>query len=107
MYEFAVVALLGLVTLKVTDLVLENAPGLDRMRTLLGFVFAIVLAAALDHSMFDGFGIPVREEWMGIVGTGLVIGSLAGAWAAVLNWFGTTSVDGRTPAGNERPRIAA
>ena len=107
MYEFAVVALLGLVTLKVTDLVLENAPGLDRIRTLLGFVLAIVIAVALDHSMFDGFGIPVREEWMGIVGTGLVIGSLAGAWAAVLNWFGTTTVGGRNAAGNERPRIAA
>ncbi len=107
MYEFAVIALLGLVTLKVTDLVLENAPGLDRIRTLLGFTLAIVLAVALDHSMFDGFGIAVRERWMGIVGTGLVIGSLAAAWAALLGWFEITSVNGRKPAGNERPRIAA
>jgi hypothetical protein len=107
MYEFAVVTLLGLVTLKVTDLVIENAPGLDRIRTLLGFALAIVFTVALDHSMFDGYGIPVREAWMGTVGTGLVIGSLASAWSALLGWFGATSVHGRTTAGNERPRIAA
>ena len=107
MYEFAVVTLLGLVTLKVTDLVLENAPGLDRIRTLLGFTLAIVFAVALDHSMFDGFGIAVRERWMGIVGTGLVIGSLAGAWSAVLGWLGVTSIGTRKAATTERPRIAA
>ncbi|MDQ3896751.1 MAG: hypothetical protein M3326_05785 [Actinomycetota bacterium] len=107
MYEFAVVTLLGLVTLKLTDLVIENVPGLDRIRTLFGFTLAIVIAIALDHSMFDGFGIPVREAWMGTVGTGLVIGSLAGAWSALLGWLGVTSVNGRQPAGNERPRIAA
>ena len=107
MYEFAVVTLLGLVTLKVTDLVLENAPGLDRIRTLLGFTLAIVFAAALDHNMFAGFGIPVREEWMGIVGTGLVIGSLASAWAAVLTWLGVSSIGTRKAVGAERPRIAA
>ena len=95
MYEFAVVTLLGLVTLKVTDLVLENAPGLDRIRTLLGFALAIVFAVALDHDMFAGFGIAVREHWMGIVGTGLVIGSLASAWSAVLGWLGVTSIGTR------------
>ena len=107
MYEFAVVTLLGLVALKVTDLLVDNAPGLDRIRTLLTFTLALVFAVALDHSMFDGFGIAVRERWMGIVGTGLVIGSLAGAWSAVLGWLGVTSVGTRKPAGTERPRIAA
>ena len=107
MYEFAVVTLLGLVTLKVTDLFIENVPGLDRIRTLLGFALAIVFAVALDHSMFDGFGIAVREEWMGIVGTGLVVGSLATAWSAVLGWLGATTAPGRKTTGNERPRIAA
>jgi hypothetical protein len=107
MYEFAVVTLLGLVTLKVTDLVLENAPGLDRIRTLLGFALAIVFAVALDHDMFAGFGIAVREHWMGIVGTGLVIGSLASAWSAVLGWLGVTSIGTRKVGTTERPRIAA
>ena len=107
MYEFAVVTLLGLVTLKVTDLVLENVPGLDRIRTLFTFALGVVLAIALDYSIFEGFGVQVREAWMGTVGTGLVVGSLASAWAALLGWFGTTSVVGTRSVGSERPRIAA
>ena len=107
MHEFAVVTLLGLVALKVTDLVLENVPGLDRIRTLFIFTLGIVFAIALDFSLFDGYGIPVREAWMGTVGTGLVIGSLSSAWSALLGWFGTTTLAGHQPAGNERPRIAA
>ncbi len=107
MYEFAVVTLLGLVALKVADLVIENVPGLDRIRTLLTFTLAILFAVALDHSVFEGFGVQVREAWMGIIGTGLVIGSLASAWTALLGWFGTTSVSDTTRVRNERPRIAA
>ena len=107
MYEFAVVTLFGLVALKVTDLLVDLAPGLDRIRTLLTFTLAVVVAVALDYSLFEGFGITVREAWMGTVGTGLVIGSLASAWATVLGWFGTTSVAGRNPAADQRPRIAA
>ena len=107
MYHFAVVALLGLVALKVTDLVLENVPGLDRIRTLFIFALGIVFAIALDFSMFDGYGIAVREAWMGTVGTGLVIGSLSSAWSALLGWFGTSTVAGHKPGANERPRMAA
>ena len=107
MYEFAVVTLLGLVALKVTDLVIENVPGLDRIRTLFTFVLGIVITLALDYSVFEGFGVAVREAWMGTVGTGLVIGSLAAAWSALLGWFGTTSISDNTRTRNERPRIAA
>ena len=107
MYEFAVVTLLGLVALKVTDLVIENVPGLDRIRTLFGFTLAVLFAIALDYSMFEGFGVTVREAWMGTVGTGLVIGSLASAWTALLGWFSSTSLSGTTTVRNERPRMAA
>jgi hypothetical protein len=107
MYEFAVVALLGLVALKVTDLVIENVSGLDRIRTLFTFVFAIVMTIALDHSMFEAYGITVREAWMGTVGTGFVVAALASAWSALLGWFGTTAVGETTRTRNERPRIAA
>jgi hypothetical protein len=107
MYEFAVVTLLGLVALKVTDLVIENVPGLDRIRTLFTFILGIVMTLALDYSMFEGFGVAVREAWMGTVGTGLVVGSLAAAWSALLGWFGTSSVGDSTRTRNERPRIAA
>jgi len=107
MYHFAVVALLGLVALKVTDLLVELVPGLDRLRTLLLFTLAVVIAAALGYSLLEGFGIPVRDSWMGTGVTGLVIGSLGAAWQAVLGWLGAS--DGRTPESDRpgRPRIAA
>jgi len=107
MYHFAVVALLGLVALKVTDLLAELVPGLTRVRTLLLFTLAVILAFALDYSLLEGFGIPVRETWMGIAATGLVIGSLSTAWMAVFSWLGVADVetpDRRRPG---RPRIAA
>ncbi len=107
MYHFAVVALLGLVALKVTDLVVDQFAGMDRIRTLLTFTLGIIAAVALDYSLFRGFGIAVREAWMGAVGTGLVIGSLAGAWATLLGWLGTTSIDRPGTVKGERPRIAA
>lgn len=107
MYEFAVVTLLGLVALKVTDLVIENVPGLDRIRTLFTFTLAVLFAIALDYSVFEGFGVQAREAWMGTIGTGLVIGSLASAWAALLGWFGSTSATGTTRVQNDRPRMAA
>lgn len=107
MYEFAVVTLLGLVALKVTDLVIENVPGLDRIRTLFTFTLGILFAIALDYSVFAGFGVEVREAWMGTIGTGLVIGSLASAWTALLGWFGTNSVSDTTTVSKGRPRIAA
>ena len=107
MYHFAVVALLGLVALKVTDLLAELVPGLTRVRTLLLFTLAVILAFALDYSLLEGFGIPVRESWMGIGATGLVIGSLSSAWRATFSWLGVS--DGDTPERQRpgRPRIAA
>ncbi len=107
MYEFAVVALLGLAALKVVDLLTELVPGIARVRTLATFVLAVVAVLAIDYSMFSGFGITVPEEWVGTLLTGLVVGALAGAWDSVLGWFGvsdTTTVEGRHTG---RPRIAA
>src|SRR3954451_23463151 len=107
MYEFAVVTLFGLVALKVTDLLVDLVPSMDRIRTMLTFTLAVVAAVALDYSLFDGFGITIREAWMGTVGTGLVIRSVASVWATVLSCLATTSIAARAPAASERPRIAA
>ncbi len=107
MYHFAVVALLGLVALKVTDLLTELVPGLTRVRTLLLFTLAVMFAVALDYSLLESFGIPVRENWLGIAATGLVIGSLSTAWRATFSWLGVS--EGETPERQRpgRPRMAA
>ncbi len=110
MYEFAVVLLLGLATLKVVDLLADLVRGLGQIRTLLTFIVGIGAVVALDHSMFAGFGIPVRESWIGTMATGFIVGSLASAWKACLAYLGLVdTTDGtvaeRTPGG--RPRVAA
>lgn len=107
MYEFAVVALLGLAALKVVDLLTELVPGIARVRTLVTFVLAVVAVLAIDYSVFSGFGITVPEEWVGTLLTGLIVGALAGVWETVLGWFGVTdapTVEGRRTG---QPRIAA
>ena len=110
MYEFAVVLLLGLATLKVVDLLADLVPGLGRIRTLLTFIVGIGAVLAVDHSMFAGFDITVRENWIGTVVTGLVVGSLASAWKAFLAYLGlvdTTDGNLTERTRGSRPRVAA
>src|SRR5919205_4191368 len=80
MYDFAIVALLGLATLKVTDLLEEVVPALARFSAFLRLAIGVAAAVAIDYSLFSGFGISVREHWLGTWATGLMIGSLATAW---------------------------
>lgn len=94
MYHFAIVALLGLATLKVVDLLEELVPALDRFNTLLRLAVGVVVAVVADYSMFNGFGVSFRENWMETWGTGLVIGSLATVWRAALAWLGAIDEDG-------------
>jgi hypothetical protein len=107
MYHFAVVALFGLAILKFADLLVELVPSLGKTRTILTFALAIGAMLAVDYSLFTGFGVELRESWMGTVGTGAIVGALAGAWSTVLGWLGSgrTEVTGRRTG--EARRIAA
>ncbi len=107
MYHFAVVALLGLAMLKFADLLVELLPSLGKNRTLLTFALAIAAVIAVDYSLFAGFGVELREAWMGPFATGTVVASLAAAWSAVLGWLGQgrTETSGRRTG--EARRIAA
>ncbi|HEX3394817.1 MAG TPA: hypothetical protein VHS52_09835 [Acidimicrobiales bacterium] len=107
MYQFATVALLGLGVLGVTNLVAEIVPDLARFRTLAMFVLAVAGVVALDYSVLAGFGIHVRQAWMGPWVTGVIVASLASAWQATLAWLQAPerAVTGTDSA--RRPRIAA
>ena len=83
MYHFAIVAFLGLATLKVVDLLEDYVPGLDRIHALLTFAVGVAAALALDYSVFRGFGITIRNEAVGKWVTGLVVGSMATTWRAI------------------------
>lgn len=107
MYAFAVVALLGLATLKVVDLLAEYVPSFAGVRTLATFALAIGAVAALNYSLFQGFGINVRHDWIGTMITGVIVGSLAPAWAAVLGYLGVREGTDGGHRRADRPRIAA
>ncbi len=111
MYHFAVVALFGLAILKLADLLVELVPSMGKIRTLLTFALALAATVAVDYSLFAGFGVPLRENWMGTWVTGAVVGSLAGAWSALLGWLdrGLSETSERRPGkgGGETRRIAA
>ena len=107
MYDFVIVALLGLAALKVTDLMVQLVPKLDRGNVLLRFAVAVAGVVALDYSLFAGFDITLRETWMGLWATGLIVGAMASVWNAVLGFLGSAERAHVDPATQERPRIAA
>ena len=107
MYDFAIVAQLGLATLKVSDLLEELVPALGRFSAFLRLAIGVVAAVAIDYSLFAAFGISVREQWLGTWATGLVIGSMATVWRAALGWLGTSDTEATEPGRHGRPRMAA
>ena len=89
MYTFAVTVLLGLALLKVVDVIVGLAPGLARLRGAVTVGLAVAGAFAVDYSLFEGFGVDLREAWAGTLLTGLVVAGTTSLWRAVLVWLGT------------------
>ena len=87
MYDFAIVALLALATVKLVDFLADNLPVVDRMRSLLTFVIAIAAVWVLDYSLFDGFGVDVRNQDTGMWLTGFMVAGLTSPWRAVFGWL--------------------
>ena len=93
MYTFAVTVLLGLAVLTVVDALADLAPSLAQRRGVVTLVLAVVGAFALDYSLFEGFGVALRESWMGTLLTGFVVAGVTAAWRAVFGWFGAPEGD--------------
>jgi hypothetical protein len=73
-YEFAIVVLLGIGTFKVVDMLNEYV-NLSKVQSLLTIGLGALIAWALQFSLFAQWGIAVRSEAMGYIGTGLMIAS--------------------------------
>src|SRR5436190_1665446 len=73
MYTFAIVALMALAVVKLVDFLVDFLPETRGMRTILTFVLALGAMWLLDYSMFEGFGVTVRNEAMGIWMTGFIV----------------------------------
>jgi hypothetical protein len=101
MYTLGVTVLLALAVLAVVDVLADLAPGLTPRRGVVTLTLAVGAAFALDYSLFEGFGVPLRESWMGTLLTGFVVAGLTTAWRTVLGWLGTP--EGEQPEAR-RPR---
>ncbi|HEX2050643.1 MAG TPA: hypothetical protein VHJ34_08440 [Actinomycetota bacterium] len=72
MYEFAIVVLLGIAAVKLVDTIAERT-GLGSLHTALTIGTGIVVAWALDFSLFAQWDVAVRSDALAYVGTGLMI----------------------------------
>ena len=107
MYEFAITMLLGLALVTVVNLASEYLPAIDRYRTAVTVLLAVAGAYMLDFSLFSGFGVDLREAWMGPVMTGLIVAGSTTVWTAVLGWLGYKEPARSETRSAQRPRIAA
>jgi hypothetical protein len=105
MYDFAIVALLGLAVYKTTEFVV-GLLGLDLSPAIKTFVtlgLGVLATELLDYSVFAAWGVSVRDGWMGPFFTGLIVGGMTYVWHEVLGYVGgsrrghTEEIESRTP----------
>ncbi len=106
MYTFTVTVLLGLALLTLVDALVGVAPGLSRGRGLVTIALAVAGAFALDYSLFEGFGVGLRETWMGTLFTGIVVAGTASMWRAVFHWLGSPEGDQPESGRPGRPLVS-
>ncbi|MCA1845391.1 MAG: hypothetical protein LC792_19805 [Actinobacteria bacterium] len=93
MHDFAVILLLGLGLFKLVDLLEDYVPAITKVHALATMALAVGTVWLLDYSLFDGFGIGVRDAWMGPVFTGLMVGGSTSCWRALFHWLGSDEGD--------------
>ena len=107
MYDFAIVILMGLALFKIVDLVEEFVPQLTKFHLLLTLVLAVAGAFVLDYSVFENWGIEIRNSDLGILMTGLMVAGTTSMWRAAFHWLGSSEGEEPEVRHQHRPRIAA
>src|SRR6476660_1336337 len=87
MYDFAVVALLALATLKLVDFLTDAVPQLGRLRSLLTFVIAVGGTLLIDYSVFSAWGVPIRNATVGTWVTGFIVAGMTVPWRALFGFL--------------------
>lgn len=87
MYDFAIVALLALATLKIVDFLCANISPIESFRSLLTFVVAVGAVVWLDYSVFENWAIDIRDQDLGVWVTGFVVSGLTVPWRAAFSWL--------------------
>jgi len=103
MYDFAIVALLALGTVKVVDFLADSVARLRAWKSLLTFVAAVGVVVALDYSLFANFGIAVRNETLGVWITGFMVAGATVGWRALFGYLTHDRATRDETLGEHRP----
>ena len=87
MYDFAIVALLALATLKLVDFLTDAIPQLRSVRSLATFVVAVGGTVLLDYSVFRSWDIGIRNDTTGVWVTGLIVAGMTVPWRALFGFL--------------------
>jgi len=87
MYEFATIALLGLALYAVMQLVGSLAHLSRTTSVTLTILLGVGLTWLLDYNVFAGWGQVFRDDWMGVVTTGIVVAGMSTVWNAVFGFL--------------------
>jgi len=87
MYIFAITVLLGLAVTAVGLIIARFIFMATELWALLLLALGVGATWLAGFSMFTGWGIPVRQDWIGITLTGLAVAGFAEAWFVVLRLF--------------------
>jgi hypothetical protein len=87
MYEFALVALLALGTLKLVDYLTETFEPLRALRSLMTFVIAVAVTVALDFSIFQAWNVGIDNDSIGKWVTGFMVAGMTVPWRAVFAYL--------------------
>jgi hypothetical protein len=107
MYDFAIVALLALATLKLVDFLTDAIPQLRSLRSLMTFVIAIGATLLLDYSVFKGWGIGIRNDTVGTWVTGFVVAGLTVPWRALFAYLTHDRARADETLGDQTPSVRA
>lgn len=85
MYEFAILALVGLLTVKSVELIghLTHKTMSGALELLATAAVGVIYAFAFDFSIFAAWGVDVRSETVGLIATGAFMTGLAALWREV------------------------
>lgn len=101
MYTLAVTLILGLALFKLVDVLEDLVPELTKLHGLVTTGLAVVGAFTIDYSLFEGFGVSLREAWMGTLVTGLALAGTTSVWRAAFRWLGSS--EGEEPLARHQP----
>ncbi len=107
MYDFAIVALLALATLKLVDFLSDAIPQLRSMRSLATFVIGVGATVLLDYSLFRGFGIGIRNDTVGVWVTGFVVAGMTVPWRALFGYLTHDRATADETLGEHTPKVRA